>query len=165
MRFSKKACAGPLAFFDSSPRNESPQTLVGRPHETSAAESPARRRRSADSVARFRGRHGDSVLSVHGSHRSRPRDPKKIAHVADNLSRRKVGDDSALDHAEFHPDETIIGPYEKRNWDGATLRAVSIVIRDATSSPIGVVCINLNIGIFDQARAALDLLVSGTLPG
>jgi len=33
------------------------------------------------------------------------------------------------------------------------MRAVSIVVRDATRAPVGVVCINLNIGVFEQARA------------
>lgn len=86
---------------------------------------------------------------------------QSIAYIANNLSRREVGDDSALDNAEFSADETVIGPYEKRNWDGTMMRAVSVIVRDADGPPIGVVCINLNIGVFDQARAALDLLVSG----
>lgn len=86
---------------------------------------------------------------------------QSIAYIANNLSRRKVGDDSALENAEFQTDESVIGPYEKRNWDGSVMRAVSIVVRDTAWLPIGVVCINLNISVFDQARAALDLLVSG----
>lgn len=86
---------------------------------------------------------------------------QSIAYIANNLSRREVGDDSALENAEFRADESVIGPYEKRNWDGGVMRAVSIVVRDTTDSPIGLVCINLNISVFEQARAALDLLVSG----
>jgi predicted transcriptional regulator YheO len=86
---------------------------------------------------------------------------QRIAYIANNLSRRRVGDDSALDNAEFQAGESVIGPYEKRNWDGAVMRAVSIVVRDPGNSPIGVVCINLNIGVFEQVRAALDLFVSG----
>jgi predicted transcriptional regulator YheO len=86
---------------------------------------------------------------------------QSIAHIANNLSRREVGDDSALENAEFRADELVIGPYEKRNWDGTVMRAVSIVVRDRAGFPTGVVCINLNISVFDQARAALDLLVSG----
>jgi len=86
---------------------------------------------------------------------------RRISYIANNLSRRKVGDDSALDNAEFQPGESVIGPYEKRNWDGAVMRSVSVVVREPTGRPIGLVCINLNIGVFEQARAALDLLVSG----
>lgn len=86
---------------------------------------------------------------------------QSIAYIANNLSRREIGDDSALDNAEFSAHELIIGPYEKRNWDGTMMRAVSVIVRDTDGHPIGVVCINLTIGVFDQARAALDLLVSG----
>lgn len=86
---------------------------------------------------------------------------QSIAHISNNLSRREVGDDSALDRAVFRADETVIGPYEKRNWDGGTMRAVSVVVRGTDGRALGLVCINLDIAVFDQARAALDLLVSG----
>jgi predicted transcriptional regulator YheO len=86
---------------------------------------------------------------------------QSIAYIANNLSRRRVDDDSALENAEFRANDSVIGPYEKRNWDGATMRAVSIVVRNENASPIGVVCINLTVSIFEQARAALELLVTG----
>jgi len=85
-----------------------------------------------------------------------------IAHIANNLSQREVGDASALDNAEFGRDELVVGPYEKRNWDGGMMRCVSVVIRDERQNPIGVACINLNISVFKQASAALELLVTGT---
>jgi D-arginine utilization repressor len=84
-----------------------------------------------------------------------------IVHIANNLSRRELGDTSALDDLAHTEAESVIGPYEKRNWDGGRMRSVSLVMRDDAQSPIGVVCINLNIAVFDQARATLDLLVSG----
>jgi D-arginine utilization repressor len=84
-----------------------------------------------------------------------------IVHIANNLSRRSVGDATALEDLELTPGESVIGPYEKKNWDGGRMRAVSIVVRDERDTPIGLVCVNLAIDRFDQARAVLDLFTAG----
>ena len=41
-----------------------------------------------------------------------------VVHVANNQSKRELGDESSLDDIEFDPDESVIGPYEKLGWDG-----------------------------------------------
>jgi predicted transcriptional regulator YheO len=84
-----------------------------------------------------------------------------VAYIANNLSRRKIGDDSALERAELSAKDPVIGPYAKRNYDGATMRSVSIVVNNSAGKAIGLVCINLNIGVFEQAHAALEQFVSG----
>ena len=84
-----------------------------------------------------------------------------VVHIANNLSRRVLGDASALDDLAHADVESVIGPYEKQNWDGGRMRSVSVVVRDDVSAPMGVVCINLNVAVFEQARATLDLFVSG----
>ncbi len=84
-----------------------------------------------------------------------------IVHLANNLSRRAIGDGTALDDLEFEDDESVIGPYEKRNWDGGRMRAISICLRDDQHRPIGVLCVNVAISGFEQARATLELLASG----
>ena len=84
-----------------------------------------------------------------------------IVHIAHNLSRRELGDASALDDLAHSDAESVIGPYEKQNSDGGRMRSVSVVVRDDASAPIGVVCINLNVAAFEQARATLDLFVTG----
>ena len=86
---------------------------------------------------------------------------QRVAYIANNLSRREIGDDSALERAELPAGEPVIGPYAKRNFDGAVMRSVSIVVRDSAGNNIGLVCINLNIGVFEQAHAALGQFVSG----
>lgn len=86
---------------------------------------------------------------------------QRIAYIANCLSQRRIGDDSALENAELSHTEPVIGPYPKRNYDGATMRSVSIVVRDKRGGAIGLVCINLNIGVFEQAHAALAQFVSG----
>lgn len=88
---------------------------------------------------------------------------QKIDHIANNLSKRAVGDDAALeDLLSGDGDERNIGPYEKLNWDGQKIRSVSTVLRDGKGTPIAVLCLNLNISLFERAKQALDLFLSAS---
>lgn len=88
---------------------------------------------------------------------------QKIDYIANNLSKREVGDDAALeDMVEEGTDETNIGPYEKLNWDGQKIRSLSTVLRDGAGQPVAVLCINLNISMFESMKAALDLFLSSS---
>lgn len=86
---------------------------------------------------------------------------QKVAYLANNMSKREPGDDSTLDDIEFEPGENVIGPYEKLNWDGRKMRSVSVVLRDDTESPVGMLCVNIDISVFEHTKAALDLFLSG----
>lgn len=85
-----------------------------------------------------------------------------VVHIANNLSRRELGDDSALDDIDFDTQACVIGPYEKLGWDGRTVRSISAVLRDAGGEPVGMMCINFHLAALDQARQALELLLSST---
>ncbi|MCP1623117.1 helix-turn-helix transcriptional regulator [Pseudomonas nitroreducens] len=88
---------------------------------------------------------------------------QRVAYLANNISKREIGDDSALeDMLEGGSDERNIGPYEKLNWDGQKIRSISTVLRDARGEPLAVLCINLNITLFETAKAALDLFLSSS---
>lgn len=88
---------------------------------------------------------------------------QKIDYIANNLSKRAVGDDAALeDMLSGEVDERNIGPYEKLNWDGQKIRSVSTVLRDAKGTPIAVLCLNLNISMFERAKQALDMFLSAS---
>ncbi|NMY49923.1 PAS domain-containing protein [Pseudomonas sp. WS 5011] len=88
---------------------------------------------------------------------------QKVDYIANNISKRVIGDDAALeDMLSGDVDERTIGPYEKLNWDGQKIRSVSSVLRDATGTPIAVLCINLNISLFETAKQALDLFLSSS---
>ncbi len=84
-----------------------------------------------------------------------------VVHIANNLSRREIGDASALADLERDSVHDMIGPYEKQNWDGGRMRSVSVLVRDNAGHAIGMVCINLGIAMFEQARATLELFVRG----
>jgi D-arginine utilization repressor len=86
-----------------------------------------------------------------------------VVHVANNLSKREIGDDSALDEIGFDPNENVIGPYEKLGWDGRKVRSISAVLRNEAGEPIGVMCINFHLAALDQAKQALELLVSSAV--
>ncbi|BBP85277.1 MULTISPECIES: helix-turn-helix transcriptional regulator [unclassified Pseudomonas] len=86
---------------------------------------------------------------------------QKVAYIANNISKRSIGDDAALeDMLEDGGEERNIGPYEKLNWDGQKIRSVSTVLQDARGKPLAVLCINLNISLFESAKAALDLFLA-----
>jgi predicted transcriptional regulator YheO len=86
---------------------------------------------------------------------------QKVDYIANNISKREIGDDAALeDMLSEEVDERNIGPYEKLNWDGQKIRSVSSVLRDPQGAPIAVLCINLNISLFENAKQALDLFLS-----
>ncbi|KMN82709.1 putative transcriptional regulator YheO [Chromobacterium alkanivorans] len=87
---------------------------------------------------------------------------QSVAYIANNFSKRELGDDSGLDELENTPDATVIGPYEKLNWDGRQLRSISVVLRDDAGAALGMMCVNLDISVFEGARAALDLFLSGS---
>ncbi|WP_296219381.1 helix-turn-helix transcriptional regulator [Pseudomonas sp. UBA2684] len=88
---------------------------------------------------------------------------QKVDYIANNISKREIGDDAALeDLLSGDGDERSIGPYEKLNWDGQKIRSVSSVLRDAAGTPIAVLCINLNISLFETAKQALDLFLSSS---
>ncbi|MCL9782475.1 PAS domain-containing protein [Vibrio sp. S4M6] len=84
---------------------------------------------------------------------------QQVVYIANNLSKRKLGDPSALDEVDFDPSENVIGPYEKINWDGKRICSTSVVIRDERSKPIGMLCINMNTAPVEEAKALLETLL------
>lgn len=86
----------------------------------------------------------------------------KIAYLANNLSKRKPGDDAGLEDFELDGGAGVTGPYEKLNWDGKKMRSVSIAARDEQGKPSYLLCINLSTAMFEDARNALDMFLSVT---
>ena len=84
---------------------------------------------------------------------------QRVAYIANNLSRRALGDDSALEDIGFEASESVIGPYEKLNWNGARIRSVSIVMRNDEGGAIGLICVNMDLSVFEAVRGALTALL------
>ena len=83
----------------------------------------------------------------------------KIVAIFNSFSHREIGDDSLLEEIEFDASQTIIGPYEKLNWNGHRLKSISIVVREETGQAIGLVCINLDVSKFDELRHIIDRFI------
>jgi len=83
-----------------------------------------------------------------------------IAHIANAYSQRKPGDPSNMQEIDFRPSDTVIGPYEKVNWDGSVIRSISVVMRNDQGDAEFVLCIN-----HDQADLQnLQQMVRALLP-
>lgn len=103
----------------------------------------------ADSIATLLFPHAEVVIHDLAS--------QTVAHIANNTSKRKLGDESALeDLAQDITSASNLGPYEKLNWNGQKVRSISSVLRNDKGEPEALMCINLNLSVLDQAREALD---------
>lgn len=80
----------------------------------------------------------------------------QIAAIFNPISRREVGDPSYLDKVDCQGTETVIGPYEKTNWDGRRLKSISIVLYSQKGKAEGFLCINLDVSMFAAASQMLQ---------
>ncbi|WP_175650335.1 helix-turn-helix transcriptional regulator [Pseudomonas sp. Marseille-P9899] len=103
----------------------------------------------ADCIATLLFPHAEVI--VHDLH------SQTVVHIANNFSKRTLGDDSALDELPGDFDQvSSLGPYEKLNWNGQKIRSITSVLRDDQDQPEALLCININFSMLDQAREALN---------
>lgn len=103
----------------------------------------------ADSIAMLLFPHAEVVIHELAS--------QTVVHIANNISKRKLGDDSAIEDLAGEPlSASTLGPYEKLNWNGQKIRSISSVLRNDQGEPEALMCINLNLSVLDQAREALN---------
>ncbi|HEV2613573.1 MAG TPA: PAS domain-containing protein [Gammaproteobacteria bacterium] len=75
----------------------------------------------------------------------------KIVAIYHPFSKRRVGDSSLFTkEEEMATLEDCVGPYEKINWDGKKLKSVSSIIRDENNHAVGMLCINLDLSLFEK---------------
>ncbi|WP_112662630.1 helix-turn-helix transcriptional regulator [Microvirga flavescens] len=84
---------------------------------------------------------------------------ERVVYIANNFSKRELGEPSLLNEIDFKPSDLIIGPYEKVNWDGRRIKSVSAVLRSG-SRPIGIMCINMDVSHFSAAMQTLSAFIS-----
>ncbi|NIY48487.1 helix-turn-helix transcriptional regulator [Cedecea colo] len=83
----------------------------------------------------------------------------KIAYLANNISKRNVGDDAGLEELALRDMDKLAGPYEKLNWDGKKIRSVSVRV-NLNGDPEYMFCINFSTAQLDDARQALEMFLS-----
>jgi D-arginine utilization repressor len=89
----------------------------------------------------------------------------RIEAIFNPISKRAIGDQSYLEGLDLNTTKkspSIIGPYEKTNYDGRKLKSISISIHNDDKIPVGFLCINLDISVFDKYKNMLDLFLSPT---
>lgn len=81
----------------------------------------------------------------------------KIAAIYNNFSKRKVGDESLIEEL---PDSALLPDvfpiYTKVNWDGKKLKSSTATLRDKNKTPIGLLCINLDVSKWEEFRYLLE---------
>lgn len=83
----------------------------------------------------------------------------KVAHIANPISKRRVGDSSVADQvSEDSLAQQVIGPYRKVNKDGRNMRSVTAVIRDIDQQPIAMMCINFDVSTLERVRDEISAL-------
>lgn len=86
----------------------------------------------------------------------------KIVALYNNISKRKLGDPSAVTELKIEPGDfpDVFEPYYKINWDGRKLKCTSVTVRDECGEPIGLVCINFDTSVFGDMTVNIDKLIS-----
>lgn len=82
---------------------------------------------------------------------------EKIAAIYNNFSKRNVGDESLIDELSDYDSLPDVFPvYTKVNWDGKKLKSSTATLRDKNKTPIGLLCINLDVSKWEEFRYLLD---------
>src|ERR1700733_9969468 len=86
-----------------------------------------------------------------------------IAAIYNNLSKRAVGDRSAIskfvgNDIDKFPD--VFEPYYKTNWDGKKFKCVSVTVRNTDGKAVGLACFNFDTSVFQHINANLEQLLA-----
>ncbi len=82
----------------------------------------------------------------------------QLVAIFNNLSQRKIGEASPLkelgvDVKNFPP---YFSPYYKQNWDGRPLKCTSITLRSSEGIPVGLICVNMDVSLFQEGVRFLE---------
>lgn len=88
----------------------------------------------------------------------------QIEAIYNPLSKRKIGDNSYLDSINLDDNTSVIGPYRKTNWDGMEMKSISIIVRDRSGQAHGMLCINMDISIFQTANYLIQSFINNDSP-
>lgn len=79
-----------------------------------------------------------------------------ISCIFNPFSRRTVGDNSLIEDPEdLAKAPEVHGPYEKRLFDGRRIKYVSSLLKNDAGKAVGLLCINLDVGLFEQMEALI----------
>ncbi len=85
----------------------------------------------------------------------------RVVAIWNSFSGRRVGDESLLSELpEWTLESVVVGPYEKINVDGHRIVSVSVAIAEGA----GMICINLDRSVLDDAIGALQRFAQAMVP-
>src|ERR1700722_19493066 len=74
-----------------------------------------------------------------------------IAAIFNNLSKRKIGDESLLEEiGDLAKIPDVFPLYFKTNWDGKRMKCVTATLKDQDDTPIGFLCINVDLSKWEE---------------
>lgn len=80
----------------------------------------------------------------------------QIVAIFNNFSKRKVGDESLIEELEDYEELPDVFPvYSKMNWNGKRMKSSTATLRDKKGTPIGLLCINLDISKWEEVHHLL----------
>ena len=82
-----------------------------------------------------------------------------VAHICNPFSKREVGDPSYMTEIDFRDDDSVLGPFERLNWDGRVIRSISAVLRNSEGHPVALACINFDLSDVRAAQNAISTLI------
>jgi D-arginine utilization repressor len=84
-----------------------------------------------------------------------------VVALFNNISKRQVGESTPLRELNIPVDRfpDYFPPYYKSNWDGRKLKCISITLRDAKNIPIGLICFNLDVTLFQDIESRFSTLL------
>ncbi|MBN9377666.1 MAG: hypothetical protein BGO14_11265 [Chlamydiales bacterium 38-26] len=75
----------------------------------------------------------------------------RIAAIYNNLSKRKVGEESLLeDIVDLTKLPDVFPLYSKINWEGKKMKSVTATLRDSKGMPFALFCINLDLSKWEE---------------
>ncbi len=85
-----------------------------------------------------------------------------IYYIANPVSGRKPGDTSllGLNDNDLSSEDSLIGPYDKAGEKGQRIRSVTAILRNSKGCAEGLLCINLDFSVYEQAIDLLKNLIS-----
>jgi len=84
----------------------------------------------------------------------------QIAAIFNNFSKRREGDESLIEEAGNLAEMPDLFPlYFKTNWDGRSIKSISITLRDPQGKPTHLLCINLDLSKWEEIhRVILEMI-------
>lgn len=78
-----------------------------------------------------------------------------------NISQRKIGEITPVCEFNIKKDRfpDYFPPYYKVNWDGRKLKCISMTVRDVKNDPVGLICFNLDVSLFQDVENKFSALL------